>query len=314
MNPLYTTAVHDLNDLPLPMLFEALIADGSLDRLLVAACQEDLAEAGDVTTAAMINDGWEVRAAGITRDEGVVSGIEAVPRVLAAFGGDADARFERLTADGSRCAPGQTIFKIHGPITSILTAERTLLNIVGRLSGIATLTALFVDQVAGTGSVICDTRKTTPAMRSLEKYAVRCGGGTVHRMGLHDAVLIKDNHLAHLGPTEVAPAVTRAVTAARRSHELRFVEVEVDDLDQLRLILGLDDDLIDIVLLDNMTLEQLREAVTIRDAENPRVALEASGGISLDDVRAVAETGVQRISVGALTHGATSLDVSLDVT
>ncbi len=304
--------MYDLNDLPLPALFEALTADGSLARLLTAARHEDLAEAGDVTTAVMFDNGWTARATGVARQTGVVCGMAVVPRVLTAF--DCAAELEILTEDGRRCDGGETLWRLHGEIGSILTAERTLLNIVGRLCGVATLTARYVEQAAGTRAVICDTRKTTPGLRGLEKYAVRCGGGTLHRLGLHDAVLLKDNHLAHLGPTELVPAVTKAVTAARRAYELRFVEVEVDDLEQLQLLLGLPDGLIDIVLLDNMSPEQLREAVALRDIGAPRLLLEASGGIGLDEVRAVAETGVDRISVGALTHGATSMDVSLEVT
>ena len=304
--------MYDLNDLTLAALFEALTDDGSLARLLEAARREDLAEVGDVTTTAMFEDGRAVRAAGVTRPACVVSGMAAVPGILTAF--DCGAELETLAEDGQRCPEGETLWRLHGEIGPILTVERTLLNIVGRLCGIATLTARFVEQVAGTRAVICDTRKTTPGLRGLEKYAVGCGGGTLHRLGLHDAVLLKDNHLAHLGPTELVPAVTRAVTAARSTYELRFVEVEVDDLEQLELLLGMPDELIDIVLLDNMSPQQMREAVALRDAAAGRVKLEASGGIGLDEVRAVAETGVDRISVGALTHGATSTDVSLVVT
>jgi nicotinate-nucleotide pyrophosphorylase (carboxylating) len=304
--------VINLNALPLPQLFEALTADGSLERLLEAARREDLADIGDVTTTSMIGDGWEVRAAGVARGAGTVCGLAAVPRILTAF--DCAARLDPRVADGEPCRDGDVLFQLHGELGPLLTAERTLLNIVGRLSGVATLTREHVDAVAGTKAVICDTRKTTPGMRFGEKYAVRCGGGTVHRLGLHDAVLFKDNHLAQLGPAELAPAVSRAAQAARAQHDLRFVEVEVDDLDQLRALLQCEAGLIDIVLLDNMPVSMLREAVTMRDAQAPQVLLEASGGVGLDNVRAVAETGVDRISIGALTHHAPWLDVSLEIT
>ncbi len=302
----------DLNTLPLPYLFDQLTADGSLDRLLEAARREDVAEIGDVTTACMFDGGWEVRAAGVAREAGVVCGLAAVPRILEAF--DCGAALELLGADGEPCHDGDIQFRLRGELGPILTAERTMLNIVGRLSGVATLTRQYADAVAGTKAAICDTRKTTPGMRFAEKYAVRCGGGTMHRLGLHDALLFKDNHLAQLGPTELAPAVRRAVQAARAKHDLRFVEVEVDDLEQLRALIQCEPGLIDIVLLDNMPVSRLRKAVSIRDTRAPKVLLEASGGIGLDNVRAVAETGVDRISIGALTHHAPWLDVSLDVT
>jgi nicotinate-nucleotide pyrophosphorylase (carboxylating) len=304
--------VIDLNALSLPRLFDELTADGSLDRLLEAARHEDLGRAGDVTTESMIDEGWAVRATAVAREAGTVCGLMAAPRILSVFGCAAD--LNPILADGDACEAGDVLLQLRGALGPILTVERTLLNIVGRLSGVATLTRRYVDQVAGTSAVICDTRKTTPGLRSLEKYAVRCGGGTLHRIGLHDAVLLKDNHLAHLGPTELAPAVTRAAQAARAKHDLRFVQVEVDDLEQLRTLLGLEPGLIDIVLLDNMPADRLREAVALRDAAAPRVQLEASGGIGLDNVRAAAETGVDRISIGALTHHAPWLDVSLEVT
>jgi len=304
--------VIDLNTLPLPRLFEALTADGSLDRLLEAARREDVADVGDVTTACMIEGGGKVRAAGIARQAGTICGLAAVPRVLEAF--ECGAGLELLGADGEACRDGDVLFRLRGELGPMLTAERTMLNIVGRLSGVATLTRQYADAVAGTRAAICDTRKTTPGMRFAEKYAVRCGGGTMHRLGLHDAMLFKDNHLSQLGPTELAPAVRRAVQAARAKHDLRFVEVEVDDLEQLRALLQCEPGLIDIVLLDNMPVSRLREAVSMRDDQAPGLLLEASGGIGPDNVRAVAETGVDRISIGALTHQAPWLDVSLEVT
>ncbi len=302
----------DLNRLPLPRLFDRLTADGSLDRLLEAARVEDLADVGDVTTASIIGDAREVRASGIAREPGVVAGLAAIPRILNVFG--CPAAFEPLTRDGRPCSADQTLWRLLGELAPILTVERTILNLVGRLSGIATLTRRYVDQVANTKAVICDTRKTTPGLRALEKYAVRCGGGHLHRLGLYDAALFKDNHLAYLTLGELAPAITAACRKVRTQHDLRFVEVEVDTLEQLGVLLDCPPGLIDIVLLDNMPLDQLREAVAMRDKAAVPVLLEASGRVDLQTVSAVAETGVDRIAVGALTRAAMWLDFGLDLT
>ncbi len=302
----------DLNSLPLPDLFDEITADGSLEALVMAAVREELGEIGDVTTVSIIGDGWTVRAEGVARQAGVVAGLAAIPRILDTFE-CRPAAFEPQITDGRPCTAGQTLWRLVAELPGVLAAERTMLNIVGRLSGIATLTRRYVERVAGTKAVICDTRKTTPGLRSLEKYAVRCGGGIVHRLGLHDAALFKDNHLAHLGPSELTPAITRAAEAARGRYDLRFIEVEADSLEQLKAVLACPADLIDMVLLDNMSPKQLHKAVAIRDAEAPRVQLEASGGIDLDRVRAVAQAGVDRIAVGAITHSAPALDVGLDL-
>ncbi len=301
----------DLNTLSLARLFDELTSDGSLDRLLAAARCEDLGDSGDVTTSAIVDAELTARAAGVARGAGVVSGMAAVGRILESF--DCAAEVDLVARDGATCEAGEVLWRLHGLLAPILGAERTLLNIVGRLCGIATLTARYVREISGTGAVVCDTRKTTPGLRALEKYAVRCGGGTLHRSGLHDAVLMKDNHLAHLDIKELTAAVTRAATAARARHDLRFVEVEVDGIEQLQQVLACPEGLIDIILLDNMSPEILRNAVAMRDALRPGLLLEASGGIDLDTIAAVARTGVNRISVGALTHGATSLDVGLEV-
>lgn len=304
-------AMQDLNALPLPELFQALTADGSLDRLLNAAHCEDFANLGDITTQSIIRNGREVQAVGAARQAGTVAGLALIPRVLEVF--DCNARIEILASDGESCEQGQTLWRMLGALGPILGVERTMLNLVGRLSGIATLTQQYVQTIAGTNAAICDTRKTTPGMRSLEKYAVRCGGGTLHRVGLHDAVLYKDNHLQHLGPSEFAQAVADAAKRARDQFDLRFVQVEVDTLGQLQLVLGCEGGLIDMILLDNMAPDQLREAVASRDKRAPELLLEASGSITLQTVRAVAETGVDRISVGALTHSAMCLDIGLDL-
>ena len=304
-------AMQDLNALTLPQLFTALAADGSLDRLLSAARAEDLGEIGDVTTRSIIHDEWDVRAVGVARQAGTVAGLAVIPRLLESF--DCDARFEAVASDGEACAAGQVLWRLLGDLRPILAVERTMLNLIGRLSGIATLTRCYVEAIAGTTAVICDTRKTTPGLRGLEKYAVRCGGGTLHRVGLHDAVLYKDNHLQHLGPSEFAQAVADAAKRARDQFDLRFVQVEVDTLGQLQFVLGCEGGLIDMILLDNMAPDQLREALASRDKRAPEILLEASGSITLQTVRAVAETGVDRISVGALTHSAMCLDIGLDL-
>ncbi|MEE9131786.1 MAG: carboxylating nicotinate-nucleotide diphosphorylase [Phycisphaerales bacterium] len=303
--------MQDMNARSLPELFLAITANGSLDRLLSAARAEDLGGIGDVTTQSIIHDGWDVRATGAARQAGIVAGLAVIPRLLEVF--ECDARFEPLADDGQPCGEGQVLWRLLGDLRPILAVERTMLNLVGRLSGIATLTRRHVEAIAGTTAVICDTRKTTPGLRALEKYAVRCGGGTLHRLGLHDAVLFKDNHLQHLGPGEFAPTVAAAAKAARDRYDLRFVEVEIDTLEQLHLVMEIEPGLIDMVLLDNMSLDQMRDAVACRDKLAPDVLVEASGAITLDHVRAVAEAGVDRISVGALTHSAPSLDVALDL-
>ena len=301
----------DLNELSLPKLFSVLTEDGSLDRVLHAARAEDLAQIGDVTTASIISHSWEVKAAGVTRQDGIVAGLAAISRTLELF--EAHTHLELVANDGEACTTGQVLWHMTGQITPILAAERTILNLVGRLSGIATITRQYVSEIKGTSAVICETRKTTPGMRHLEKYAVRCGGGTLHRLGLYDAVLLKDNHLRHLSPAEFAPTITRAAKYARSNYKLRFVEIEVDTLDQFVLVLGIESGLIDIVLLDNMPLEQLKDAVALRDKKAPYILLEASGGVDISSVRAIAQTGVDRISVGAITHSAACMDVGLDL-
>jgi nicotinate-nucleotide pyrophosphorylase (carboxylating) len=214
--------------------------------------------------------------------------------------------FTVAVPEGSRCERGTTLASVAGPMRSLLAAERTALNFLQRLSGIATLTRKFVDAVAGTRARLLDTRKTTPGWRLLEKYAVRQGGGFNHRTGLFDGILIKDNHLAGLGGD-----VRRAIETARAfpGNEGLAVEVEVDGLQQLEIALAAR---ADIVLLDNMPLADLRAAVARRDAVAPKTLLEASGGVNLQTVRDVAATGVDRISVGALTHSAPALDIGLD--
>lgn len=275
------------------------LSEAQLVRLVKAALDEDHAS-NDITTLATVIPTRRARAALVAREDGVVCGV---PLALAAFCLCEDHVEIRVDAeDGRQVARGDTVLFLNGRARGLLAAERTALNFLQRLSGVASLTARFVDAVRGTRARIVDTRKTTPGWRRLEKYAVRCGGGANHRETLADAVLVKDNHLAALDG-DVAMAV-------RRSREMAppgtFVQVECDHLDQVRTAV---DAGADAVLLDNMSLEMMREAVAITAG---RAVTEASGGVRLDSVRAIAETGVDRISVGSLTHSAPALNLALD--
>lgn len=301
-------AMLDLNTLPLAELFAELTSDGCLNRLIAAAFDEDLTEVGDVTTESIVDPALAAEAFMVARTAGVSAGLACGDEIVGE-----KVEFETLVPDGEHFAAGTPLARLAGPLREILETERTLLNIIGRLCGVATLTRRYVEAVAGTKAVTCDTRKTTPGMRNLEKYAVRCGGGTMHRIGLFDAALYKDNHLAMVPLESLAETVRKAAKHARRGHDLRFVEVEVDSLEQLKRLLTLESGIIDIILLDNMKPELLREAVRMRDAANPELLLEASGGVTLETVRDIAETGVDRISVGAITHSVTCLDVGLDI-
>lgn len=298
----------DLNSLPLPRLFAELTADGCLDRLIDAAFDEDLRDFGDVTSESIIDPALVTEALVVARAPGIAAGLACGQRICGEH-----VRFESIVRDGERFEAKSTLARLKGPLRHILAIERTLLNVIGRLCGIATLTRRYVDAISGTQAVICETRKTTPGMRNLEKYAVRCGGGTLHRIGLYDAALYKDNHLALIPPEQLAETVRAAAISARKRHDLRFVEVEVDSLAQMKQLLTIEPGVIDIVLLDNMAPPQMKEAVELRNAANTALQLEASGGVNLETVRAIAESGVDRISVGALTHSVTCLDVGLDI-
>jgi nicotinate-nucleotide pyrophosphorylase (carboxylating) len=264
-----------------------------------AALAEDLGRAGDITAQACVPADARLTADFVARRGGVVAGLSCIRLALAEL--DPAASYDPLTVDGGVVPAGTTLARVSGNARAILTAERTALNLLGRLCGIATLTQDYVDAVAGTKARITDTRKTTPGLRALEKYAVRCGGGVSHRFGLDDAILIKDNHIAACG--SVGEAVRRAKAFA--GHLVK-VEVEVDSLVQLQEALAHDPD---VIMLDNFSLADLREAV---ETVAGRVVLEASGGVTLETVRAIAETGVDVISVGALTHSAKVLDIGLD--
>lgn len=275
------------------------------DHLILTALREDLGVAGDLTTEATVSAGARGEASIGTRATGVVAGIEVAARAFTLF--DPEVIVDVLIGDGARVAPGDVIARVVGPARAILTAERTALNLLGRLCGIATLTASVVEAVAGTGASVVCTRKTTPGLRVLEKYAVRAGGGANHRFGLGDAVLVKDNHIAFAGGLLPALAGVR-----ERIGHLTMVEVEVESLVQLEELLTLRalGYPVNAVLLDNFDPDQLRAAV---EAVAGAILTEASGGIGPGTARAVAETGVDLLSLGWLTHSATVLDVGLDV-
>jgi nicotinate-nucleotide pyrophosphorylase (carboxylating) len=270
-----------------------------VERVVREALREDLGE-GDVTSEGLFAPGVVARAEILVKEPGVVCGLAAAKAAFAALA--ADTRFETTVADGAVTDAPVAVARVEGDARALLAAERTALNLLGRLSGVATLARHYVEAIEGTGATVLDTRKTTPGLRGLEKYAVRCGGATNHRHGLDDGVLVKDNHIRLAGG--IAVAVARLRTADARSLE---IEVECDTLDQVREALTAGADRI---LLDNMPLGTMREAVAIAGG---RVPLEASGGVNLDTARAIAETGVDFVSVGALTHSARSLDVSMEV-
>ena len=280
---------------PFPLALPRLL----VERAVAAALDEDLSTAGDITTDAIIPADATATAAIVARESGVVAGLDLAEAAFKAL--DPDIRFTRIVADGGGVAAGGKIATVSGKTRAILSAERTALNFLGRLSGIATLTASYVKAVEGTGARIACTRKTTPGLRALEKYAVRAGGGVNHRFGLYDAVLVKDNHIAAAGG--IAGALARL--KSRAGHSVR-IEVEVDTLDQLAEALKFP---IDAVLLDNMDAATLREAVKLVAG---RVVTEASGGVTLENVREIASTGVDVISAGALTHSPRNLDSSLE--
>ena len=278
----------------LPRLPKALV-----QRAVTDALAEDLGLAGDLTTDATVSADATADAVIASRQVGVIAGLDLVEAAFAAM--DPGVRFERISADGARVKPGDVVARISGNARAILTGERVALNYLGRLSGIASLTQQYVDAISGTKAAIADTRKTTPGLRSFEKYAVRCGGGQNHRTGLFDAILIKDNHIVAAGGVEAAIERARAYAG----HMVK-IEVEVDTLEQLAQVLK---HKVDAVLLDNMAPEMLRAAVR---QVGGRALTEASGGVNLTTVRAIAETGVDLISVGALTHSAPVLDLGLD--
>ena len=289
-----TTALSLLNP-------DAFLSPLAIDEAVHRALDEDLGRAGDITSMATIPDATEAHATMVARQAGVIAGL---PLAVATFRKlSPDIRITAHVRDGAAVAKGTPVLTIDGPARAVLTGERTALNFVGRLSGIATLTAGYVRHTAGTKMRICCTRKTTPGLRALEKYAIRCGGGFNHRFGLDDAILIKDNHIAVAGG--VKPVLERA---RKNVGHLVKVEIEVDTLAQLREVLATG--LADVVLLDNMDTTTLTEAVNLARG---RVVLEASGGLTFDTIAAIAATGVDYASSGALTHSAPNFDVAIDI-
>jgi nicotinate-nucleotide pyrophosphorylase (carboxylating) len=277
----------------------APLPDLMIAPLVRAALEEDLGRAGDITSNACIAPETRLEATFVARKPGVVAGLACARLALGSL--DASASFRPRAADGDRVDAGAVLAEVEGSARSVLSAERVALNLLSRLCGVATLTAAYVARTAGTRARIIDTRKTTPLLRALEKYAVRCGGGANHRFGLDDAILIKDNHVAACGG--VGAAMQRVRDHA--GHMVK-IEVEVDSLAQLSEAL---EHRPDVILLDNFALPDLEAAVAMAAG---RVLLEASGGVNLDTVAAIARTGVDYISVGALTHSAPILDIGLD--
>ncbi len=287
---------------------DRLIASGldpdSVAALVRMAVAEDLMGGEDVTSVATVPRAQRSVATFGSRGDGVIAGLAVAAAVVDAVCGDAASDFDYLVDDGQRVTPGTDVARVTAPTRLMMTAERSALNLLCHLSGVATLTRRWADALAGTGAMVRDTRKTTPGLRALEKYAVRMGGGANHRMGLSDAALVKDNHVMAAGGVAQAFAAVRALEATIP------VEIEVDSIDGLKEAL---DAGADVVLLDNFEPDEMREAVAARNEHARRVTLEASGGLTLEVARVVGETGVEYVAVGELTHSARVLDIGLDL-
>lgn len=275
--------------------------------VLVGALAEDLGTTGDLTSRLTIADRLETEAHFVARENGAVAGLEAALATFTLL--DGNTQTTAHIQDGRYVRKGERLATVRGTARTILSGERVALNLLGRLCGIATTTYKMVTLIAGTGTILLDTRKTTPTLRALEKHAVCCGGGQNHRFGLYDAIMIKDNHIA------IAGGLEQAVRAVQKAHETTKVEVEVDTLEQLAELLKLNKKLkaVDVVLLDNMPPETLKKAVAMIKAAGSTLLTEASGGISPETIRAVAETGVNYISAGFITHSAPNFDIGLDI-
>ena len=279
---------------------------GLASDLLTLALREDLGDGGDITSKAFIPAESVSRAKIVAREECIASGLSTAAEVFQRI--DPDLQVTIRCAEGDHLQKGADLLEVIGSTRSILSGERTALNFLGRLCGVATQSGRYADAVQGINVALLDTRKTTPGWRLLEKQAVKAGGCSNHRMGLHDAVLVKDNHLAALGSLDALPKV---ISKLHAEHPGQKIEIEADTLEQVERLLGMEG--IDVILLDNMPPDTIRKAVALRDATAPEVLLEASGGITLEDLRTIAETGVDRISVGALTHSAPNADLSLEL-
>jgi nicotinate-nucleotide pyrophosphorylase (carboxylating) len=292
-----------LSDATTTLLREARLDPDAVSELVRAALREDLLGGIDVTSVATIPADHRSRAAFVARAPGVVAGLPVAAAVIDTVCGESAEPLTYRVPDGTSVVAGSVVADLAAPTRSLLTAERTALNLLCHMSGVATLTRRWVDAIAGSGAVVRDTRKTTPGLRALEKYAVRCGGGSNHRMGLSDMALLKDNHVAAAG------GITEAYDRVRELDTIP-IEIEVDTLDGLREAIGAG---ADEVLIDNFTPDEMRLAVALRDELRPGVSLEASGGLTIENAREVAETAVDFIAVGELTHSARILDVGLDI-
>lgn len=308
MNALHT----NLNELDLPDYYAHIVDSEHFRELLYLAAREDLATPRtDITSQLLADPHAQLTAVLRTRSQATIAGLAAIPDILDVFA--PDATLAPSHADGEPASANTTLATLTAPAEQLLTAERTLLNIIAHLSGIATLTTKFVDKTRGTHARIYDTRKTSPGMRTLEKYAVRCGNGYSHRLGLHDAILLKDNHIQSRTGKDLTHWLNETLPEARQRLAPAFVEIEVDTIQQLEAVLATSPDLVDIVLLDNFPPDKLLAAVAIRKDMNRTILLEASGGITLKNVAACARTGVERIAVGAITHSAPAADIALDL-
>ena len=299
---------HKLSSATAAALASAGLRVKDVQRVIKEALREDLGAGPDVTTQSTVPKDQRSKAVFATRSAGCIAGIDIAVAVLEMVCGQKNVLVEKKASDADRVVPGQVLMHVTAPTRGLLTAERTALNLLGHLSGIASATRKWADAIAASGAQVRDTRKTTPGLRALEKYAVRCGGGVNHRMSLSDAALVKDNHIVAAG------GVAQAFAAVRAATPKIAVEIEVDTLEQLHVALGAGADL---VLLDNMPPAVLRDAVLIAEAHRATtgksVILEASGGLTLDNAADVAATGVRYISVGALTHSSSVLDIGLDM-
>ena len=299
--------MRDLPILPvnetLQQLGQSFLPTQAVRELLNRCIDEDGGYEGDATSRSIIPPEVSGRFAVTVRGEGVIAGVEPLSRSIDVFG---DLSMTICCQEGEEVQDA-TIAHLEGNVQTVLFAERTILNVLGHACGIATATKQYVKAIADTKCIVCDTRKTTPGLRMLDKYAVACGGGTPHRIGLHDAALYKDNHLA--GLDDPTGALQQAIKIVRQDQSLKFVEVEVDSLLQLEEVLVLD---VDFVLLDNFSIEQLQQAVEMRNNSTKQPSLEASGGITIETVYDIAQTGVDRVAVGGLTHQAPWLDIGLD--
>lgn len=294
----------------MPPPLHSFTTQSQLADLIARARAEDLGDPPrDLTSELLVPADEQGEAVLRSRAVGRLAGAALLHTVAKAY--DPAITLDVTLDDGDKLVPGAVIARVAGPLRSLLAMERVALNLLTHLSGVATLTARYVEAVGGSKARICDTRKTHLGLRGLEKYAVVCGGGVSHRIGLYDAVLVKDNHLARIRFPELAEFTGDVVRRARSvTPPPAFVEIEVDSLEQLKAVLPAGPDL---VLLDNMKLDQLRSAVSIRDRIAPAVELEASGGVNLETVTAIARTGVDRIAVGAITHSAPALDIGMDM-